>query len=108
MGCCGGSAKRVAVTRAAAVEFDGVLLVYTGPRLRSFEIVGAVTRLRYYVPGPGEIVELAKTGKQGINKADMAWFLAVNRGKDYGPPPEELDPEPETEDGEEDDEPVVD
>lgn len=108
MGCCGG-AKRAAVSRAAALEFDGVLLVYSGARKYPFEIVGAVTRLRYYVPGPGEIVELAKTGKQGINRADVGWFLAVNRGKDYGPvPPEEPEPEPEPEDDEEDDEPVVD
>lgn len=96
MGCCGGKARAAATkplgaTRAAptmmaamaAVKSDGVLLLYSGARQGDFAITGGVTRTKYHVPGPGGIVELMGTRTQGVNPADVKWFLSVNQGRDF-------------------------
>ena len=71
-----------------------VLLKYIGNRTRPFYVVGGVTRIRYYVPGSGALVEVDKVGKQGVSPSDVGWFLAVDHGNAY-----ELyvEPEPEPE-----------
>jgi hypothetical protein len=99
MGCCGGRAKSavrpakattrlpaamVANTAAVAQKEDGaVLLAYYGPRKGDFRVAGGVTRTMYHVPGRGEVVRNAQTGRQGVNPADVAWFRSVNSGQDF-------------------------
>ena len=68
-----------------------VQMEYIGARLKAFEVVAGVTRTRYFVPGGGELVEIAKSGQQGVIPPDVRWFLTVDRGKAYqlytGPAP---------------------
>jgi len=100
MGCCGGSkpaagARRPlhgGVPRSAAVKLPAptakegaVLLAYYGNRAGDFIITGGVTRTKYKVPGRGGIVELAGSRQQGVNPADLKWFLSVNQGRDFRP-----------------------
>ena len=79
-------------------------LRYVGPRDFEFRVVGGISDWLYFVPGPGELVEVAGRGEPGVLAADVPWFLSINRGRDYtvvedvpGPEPEpEEEPEPET------------
>lgn len=92
MGCCGGRSKTATVpaaraaariAAAATTSADDVLMAYYGSRAGDFRVVSGVTRTRYYIPGRGGIVELDGVRRQGVKRADVSWFLAVNGGKDF-------------------------
>jgi hypothetical protein len=79
---------------AAMPASDLVQMVYYGSRRGDFQLRGGVTRTPYRVPGSGGMVEQAATGRAGVRREDVRWFLLVNAGKDYKvvePPPK---PEP--------------
>lgn len=94
MGCCGGRAKAArplhggvprAPMRATPIPPASglVKLAYYGPRRGDFRVAGGVTRTLYRVPGPGEIVQLAENGRQGVLPADVAWFRSVGGGTHF-------------------------
>ena len=70
------------------------LLEYIGPRNGPFVVVGGVTRVAYFVPGPGELVKVYKTQETGVALADRKWFLNVDHGNSYR---EYVEPEEEEE-----------
>ena len=92
MGCCDGK-KDIAGKGVRAVN-PTELIQYIGPRQHPFIVVGGVTRVQYFVDGPGELVKVYKTGEVGVALADRRWFLAVDRGNAYQ---EYVEPEPEPE-----------
>lgn len=95
MGCCGGkkAASRAPVVpeaqvikqQAAKAAADGSLvqMLYVGPRMGGFSVISGVTRTRYDVAGPGQLVTLHSTTVQGVRPEDVAWFLAVAGGRDF-------------------------
>lgn len=78
----GAKAARAAIA-ATGMDSKAVQMVYRGPRKGDFSLVSAVTRTRYRVPGQGELVEQAESGRKGVNPADVAWFKSVRQGQDF-------------------------
>lgn len=91
VGCCGGSARRVAgvINKARQVpqaepEVTGTreLVIYTGKRQGGFGVRGAATGVRYTVKGVGDFL-VDQAGKPGVDKRDVAGLMRFNRGKDF-------------------------
>lgn len=87
--------EALAMVRKLQLNEGDIQMVYCGPREREFYVMGGVSHQRYFVPGPGGIVEI--NGIQKILPADMGWFCMVNRGLDYKIMDPEPEPEPEVE-----------
>ena len=98
MGCC--DDKKSIVPKGGVKVNPTEMIEYIGPRNAPFVVVGGVTRVRYFVPGPGELVKVYKTQEVGVALADRKWFLAVDGGNAYR---EYVEPEPEPEPEPEDD-----
>ena len=90
MGCCDG--KKDIGGKGSVKVNPTEQIQYIGPRGYPFIVVGGVTRVQYFVDGPGELVKVYKTGEVGVALADRKWFLAVDRGNAYQ---EYVEPEPE-------------
>lgn len=95
MGCCGGkkAASRAPVVpeaqvikqQAARAAADGSLIqmLYVGPRMGGFSVIAGVTRTRYDIAGPGQLVTLHSTTTTGVRPEDVSWFKAVAGGRDF-------------------------
>jgi len=93
--------RGIAMANAIRQTEGDVKMIYCGPREREFYVTGGISHQRYFVPGPGGIVEI--NGIQKILPADVGWFCMVNRGLDYKVVEPEPEPEPEVEEPEPDD-----
>lgn len=87
MGCCSGGGvapQKSDITKAVhnIPQEQIVDVQYTGKRY-SFELTGGVTKTRYYIPGPGEMVTMTPVGRQGVRREDVPWFLSIRGGRDY-------------------------
>jgi pyruvate/2-oxoglutarate dehydrogenase complex dihydrolipoamide acyltransferase (E2) component len=96
VGCCGGRSPRGATRplhggvprampapRALPGKDEMIQLLYVGSRRGDFRVVAQPTRTQYHIPGSGGMVEFDETGVQGVRPEDVAWFRAVNQGRDF-------------------------
>lgn len=90
--CCGGKNvpgvvnKNVPAAKAPVVTGARDLLIYTGNRKGDFGLRGAVTGVRYAVPGRGDFVVEQQSGKPGVDKRDTARFLSMGTFRKATPP----------------------
>ncbi len=90
VGCCGGGRKvagvvsrRQPLAKAPVVTGKTVLLIYRGKRAGGFGVRGQPSNIRYTVPGRGDFVVEAESGRPGVDRRDVARFLGFNQGRDF-------------------------
>lgn len=90
--CCGGKRaagvvnRNVPAAKVPTVTGARDLLIYTGKRSGSFGLRGAVTGVRYVVPGRGDFVVEQHSGKPGVDRRDTQRLLSMSTFKKVTPP----------------------
>jgi len=90
MGCCGGSARPVSGRRnigkqpppKPVVKGNRVPVAYVGARADDFYVTGQVSRVRYHVPGRGEILT-DQDRRGGVDPRDVQALVTMNRSRDF-------------------------
>lgn len=88
---CGCTGKPLGVgqmrmTAAGGVEYQApgeiVMVEYVGGRSGNFGVAGPRSKIRYTVPGKGNLVQ-QPNGAVGVDPRDVGFFLSLNRGQDF-------------------------